>query len=95
MVELLSGKKEQQNGLYKLLAEHPEAVSGGFASLEVSEKELHKHVMVEQVPFNLGRYLETGKTDGSGESLLIAYFQPDSGEEAQIYSMDLLRRISV
>jgi len=80
--------KAAQAGYFKLLAEHPEAVSETFASLRISEKDLHKHVMIEILPFRLDHYLETGEMLTDEERLLVVYFPPDASSPAQYFSMN-------
>jgi anaerobic magnesium-protoporphyrin IX monomethyl ester cyclase len=80
--------KAQQLAYMRLLAEHPEQAAGGFAELRISEKDLHKHVMVEVVPFDLARYLSSGELEPGKPQLLIAYFPPDGAAKAQAYAMD-------
>ncbi|MCK0472685.1 B12-binding domain-containing radical SAM protein [Halalkalibacter sp. APA_J-10(15)] len=63
-------KKEQSHYL-SLLADHPTIVSAEFEALKLHEKDLHKHTMVEVIPFDLR---QNGSTDRP--SLLIAYFSP-------------------
>lgn len=69
--------KQRQAQYMRFLAERPEAVSPQFAALGIGEKELHKHVMIEVVPFRLDHYMVTGEMDTTGEQLLIVYFPPD------------------
>jgi len=79
----------EQNDLLRRLAEHPEAVSSRFAALGIAEKDIHKHVMLERLPFLLDRYLETGDLDTSSDQLLIVYFPPDLSVKPQAYMMSL------
>jgi anaerobic magnesium-protoporphyrin IX monomethyl ester cyclase len=81
--------KTEQACLLREAALHPERVSGSFAELGLGEKELHKHAVIEIVPFDLGFYLEKGELDRSRHSVLIAYFEPDANARAQIFSMPL------
>ncbi|AEI39308.1 B12-binding domain-containing radical SAM protein [Paenibacillus mucilaginosus] len=80
--------KARQADLYRLLAEQPALVSQTFAELRISEKDLHKHVMVEVLPFRLETYLQSGETDPA-EQLLIVYFPPDTSLGVQYFTMDL------
>ncbi|CAG7646802.1 B12-binding domain-containing radical SAM protein [Paenibacillus allorhizosphaerae] len=70
--------KQQQGQYMRRLAERPEDVSPQFAALGIGEKELHKHVMIEVVPFRMDHYLASGEMDMTGEQLLIVYFSPDA-----------------
>lgn len=75
-------KKEQSHYL-SLLAEKPSIVSAEFAALSLQEKELHKHTMVEIIPFEL-------KEDAyeNQSSLLIAYFSPKENR-SYLYTVPL------
>ncbi|WP_159885857.1 B12-binding domain-containing radical SAM protein [Paenibacillus puerhi] len=79
----------EQNDFLRRLAERPEAVSGRFAELGIAEKDIHKHVMIERLPFLLDRYLETGDIDVSADQLLIVYFPPDLSVKPQTYTLAL------
>ncbi|WP_281889949.1 B12-binding domain-containing radical SAM protein [Paenibacillus sp. YYML68] len=81
--------KSRQASYLRLLAEQPQQVSDRFASLRIGEKELHKHVMIEVLPFRLDHYLATGELDRSGEQLLAVYFQPDAGAKPQTFTLAL------
>ena len=82
--------KQQQGSYMRRLAERPEDVSPQFAALGIGEKELHKHAMIEVVPFRLDHYLQTGEVDAVGEQLLIVYFSPDaSGARPAPFTMAL------
>lgn len=79
--------KEEQDKWYKVLCQEPEKVSSGFAELGLSEKELHKHTMLEILPFDASLYLETGKIDLSSNSLVIPYFNHAELKKPKIFSM--------
>ncbi|MCP3774348.1 DUF4080 domain-containing protein [Paenibacillus sp. MZ04-78.2] len=81
--------KPRQSDYLRLLAEQPETVSGSFAALGIGEKELHKHVMIEKLPFRLDRYLQSGELDRTSEQLLIVYFPPDASAKPQPFTLPL------
>ncbi|MFB6364347.1 B12-binding domain-containing radical SAM protein [Paenibacillus elgii] len=81
--------KPRQSDYLRLLAEQPETVSGSFAALNIGEKELHKHVMIEKLPFRLDRYLQNGELDRTSEQLLIVYFPPDASAKPQPFTLAL------
>ncbi|WP_025849264.1 B12-binding domain-containing radical SAM protein [Paenibacillus ehimensis] len=81
--------KPRQSDYLRLLAERPEAVSGSFAALGIGEKDLHKHVMIEKLPFRLDRYLQSGELDRTSEQLLIVYFPPDASAKPQPFTLAL------
>ncbi|MCF6136777.1 B12-binding domain-containing radical SAM protein [Pseudalkalibacillus berkeleyi] len=67
--------RQTQSACMRFLALNPEKVSDEFAGLQLTEKELHKHVMIESIPFDLETYLEDGVIKNR-ETLLIMYFDP-------------------
>lgn len=73
----------------RLLADRPHAVSDAFAALAIGEKELHKHTMIEVLPFRLDHYLKTGDIDRSAEQLLIVHYPPDAAARAQYFTMNV------
>ncbi|KEQ21660.1 B12-binding domain-containing radical SAM protein [Paenibacillus tyrfis] len=81
--------KLRQSDYLRLLAEQPESVSGSFAALGIGEKDLHKHVMIEKLPFRLDRYLQSGELDRTSEQLLIVYFPPDASAKPQQFTLAL------
>ncbi|NOU93055.1 DUF4080 domain-containing protein [Paenibacillus sp. LMG 31456] len=81
--------KARQSEYFRMLTESPGAVSEAFAELKISEKDLHKHVMLEVLPFELDRYLESGEMISGAEQLLIVYFPPDAASRAKHFTLDL------
>ncbi|ARK31528.1 B12-binding domain-containing radical SAM protein [Halalkalibacter krulwichiae] len=67
--------KEEQSHYLKVIAKQPTLVSSQFAELALSEKDLHKHTMIETVPFHL-----TNNEIKQGDSLIIAYFHPKTNK---------------
>ncbi|NRF90471.1 DUF4080 domain-containing protein [Paenibacillus frigoriresistens] len=82
-------EKSEQNAYLRLLAEQPELVSGDFQSLHINEKDLHKHAMLEVLPFALQTYLQSGEIDESSKELLVVHFPPDAQQPASYYTMPL------
>lgn len=69
--------KSAQSSFLRLLADEPERVSPDFARLAWTEKELHKHAVVETLPFDLRRYEEDGTIDRARATLLAVVYAPD------------------
>lgn len=88
-------EKSEQNAYFKLLAEQPELASGDFHRLRINEKDLHKHVMLEVLPFALQTYLQSGEIDASSRELLVVHFPPDAQLPASCYSMPLHQTATV
>ncbi|MFC5449682.1 B12-binding domain-containing radical SAM protein [Paenibacillus aestuarii] len=83
--------KSEQMAYLRLLAEQPELVDGdgGFQRLRMNEKDLHKHVMLEVLPFALQTYLQSGDIDTSSPQLLVVHFPPDAQQAVSCYTMPL------
>lgn len=81
--------KTKQGEYLKLIAEHPEWISEEFAALGAGEKELHKHAVIEVLPFRLREYWSRGEIDRDANTLLIAYYHPDSRDKASVYTLEL------
>lgn len=71
----LAFDKKQHSEWIKLAAEQPDRVSGEFATLGLSERELHKHAVVELLPFDLDAYVERGVVERGRATLLIVVYQ--------------------
>lgn len=78
--------KQKHAELLKWAAEHPEAVSEELAGKQWNERELHKIAMVEVLPFDLGRYLQTGNVE-YGETLLLVCYDPEGGKKPAYYTV--------
>jgi anaerobic magnesium-protoporphyrin IX monomethyl ester cyclase len=87
--------KSEQSAYLRLLAEQPELVDGDFHRLRISEKDLHKHVMLEVLPFALQKYLQSGEIDASSPQLLVVHFPPDAQQPASYYTMPLRQAAAI
>lgn len=82
--------KAEQAAIMRRLAEHPEDVSPQFAALGMSEKELHKHTVLEVLPFDLAAQLQqSAEQDMNVRTLLIVHYPPDASQPPQYFSMKL------
>lgn len=70
-------EKKEQGRILKTVAENPNLVSQTFANLQLTEKELHKHTMIEVLPFHLEHYLNT-KEIIDEKTLLLVYYDVKS-----------------
>ncbi|WP_341278958.1 B12-binding domain-containing radical SAM protein [Paenibacillus sp. FSL H8-0537] len=61
------------------LVERPEKVSESFAALGMSEKELHKHAVIERLPFDLEAYLADGSIQKNTHTLLVVLYAMEAG----------------
>ncbi|MGO4109215.1 B12-binding domain-containing radical SAM protein [Paenibacillus sp. YAF4_2] len=67
-------------GWMRRLVERPEDVSEAFVALGLNEKELHKHTVIEMIPFDLEQYLETGEINKNSHTLLAMLYALGGGE---------------
>jgi hypothetical protein len=54
--------------------------------MNLSEKDLLKHTIVEKVPFSLDIYLNSGQITQATDSYMVVYYEPKSGQSS-IYSL--------
>ncbi len=82
---------EEHAAWMRALVERPSEAGEAFAALRLSERELHKQVMIDRVPFDLAAYLADGvvRVGRGAESLLIARFSSDAVSRAEIYALPL------
>lgn len=83
----ISLSKEEIVAQFRELATAPQAVSASFAALQLAEKDLHKHAMLEVVPFDLGLYLANGTIDTTRTSLIVPYYAPSRQSTPTVYSL--------
>ncbi len=65
--------KDVRTGIYKQIIQTPDMMGEAFTNLQLNEKELYKHTMVETIHFDLSRYLEKGQIKEE-ESFVLVYF---------------------
>jgi len=80
--------KQELNGWMKRLAEAPQEASVGFAALALTEKELHKHAVIERLSFDLAAYQADRSIVKDAETLLVVYYEPD-GNGARTFGLRL------
>lgn len=67
--------KERRVNIYKKIIENPNLLGPDFLKLELEEKELFKHTMLEELTFDLAEYKKTGNIKIQ-PTCLLAYFDP-------------------
>ncbi|OIJ10513.1 B12-binding domain-containing radical SAM protein [Anaerobacillus alkalilacustris] len=67
--------KGEQATYLEYVADNRQQVSSSFNELQLTVKDLHKHTMIEVIPFNIKHYLQTKEIIIS-KTLLITYFDP-------------------
>jgi anaerobic magnesium-protoporphyrin IX monomethyl ester cyclase len=77
--------KSERSYLYKQIINKPEQLGEEFVSLNLNEKELYKHTLLENISFDLQKYLLTGEIERTN-NYLITFFHP-SNERTKIFSL--------
>ncbi|MEC1718256.1 B12-binding domain-containing radical SAM protein [Schinkia azotoformans] len=65
--------KDLRSEYLKTLSETPSILGEEFVQLSLSEKDLHKHTIMEVIPFDIGHYLQTGSINNESTLMLIFY----------------------
>lgn len=65
--------KDVRTGIYKEIVKSPDLMGEAFTKLQLNEKELYKHTMVETIHFDLSLYLENGQIMEE-ENFVLVYF---------------------
>lgn len=78
-------QKHERNPIYEKISGEPEQLGTDFLALQLHEKDLRKHTMIEELPFDLQSYLDTGKIIHK-PSTILSYFDP-SGKGSTIFIM--------
>lgn len=77
--------KNGRKVIYEDILNKPEQLGSSFTALALNEKEIHKHTLLEALPFDLETYLAEG-TIVEKPSIMLAYFDP-SGKGSNIFSL--------
>lgn len=67
--------KKDRSAIYEKLLTNPSLLGETFAGLQLTERDLYKHTMLEKMSFQLDQYLKTGKIS-EGNSIMLVFFQP-------------------
>ncbi|WP_010283273.1 B12-binding domain-containing radical SAM protein [Bacillus timonensis] len=76
--------KEDRTNFYKEIEENPDALGEEFSKLQLQEKDLYKHSVVEKIPFDLEAYKRTGEIHQQ-DTYLLVYFDPIA-RQAKVFS---------
>ncbi|WP_226675634.1 B12-binding domain-containing radical SAM protein [Mesobacillus jeotgali] len=69
----LSLDKQERSDLYRGIIQKPDALGNQYSELNISEKELYKHTLLEDITIDLERFIEDGEIDYS-PSYMLVYF---------------------
>lgn len=79
-----SYNKLERSAVYSSVLEDPNRLGTDFINLSLTEKDLYKHTMLEEVPFDISQYIQSGEVN-RGQCIMLAYFDP-SGVGTAIFS---------
>ncbi|MFT4412378.1 B12-binding domain-containing radical SAM protein [Fredinandcohnia humi] len=68
-------EKNERAAFYQAIVENPQTLGKEFCELQLQEKDLYKHTVVEKIPFDFNLYKQTGQIEKK-ESYLLVYFDP-------------------
>lgn len=71
--------KGERSQLYKQILDNPTMLGDHFSQLQLDEKDLYKHTLLEELTFDLGEYLTTGHLQKKTGHLLV-FFDPSSDQ---------------
>ncbi|MGG2066562.1 B12-binding domain-containing radical SAM protein [Bacillus sp. S14(2024)] len=80
-------KKEEVNSYYKMIMERPNILGDEFATLQLAEKDLYKHTIIEHIPFDYHSYMKHGEMI-SRPSILVAYYNPKT-TQCELYATNV------
>ncbi|SFJ50184.1 B12-binding domain-containing radical SAM protein [Thermoflavimicrobium dichotomicum] len=80
--------KAQLSALIQYAMEYPDQVSGDFAQLGLTERDLFKHAVIEVLPFDMETYLEKGEIIEQKTALIVLY-RPQESKAVRSYTMKL------
>lgn len=67
--------KQERSVIYQSILQAPTIMGEDYEALNLHERELYKHTLVENIPFDLQEYLQTGKVIPQDSTMLV-YFDP-------------------
>lgn len=76
--------KQERAAFYSDIVENPQSLGEDYEKLQLHEKDLYKHTVVEKIPFDFTLYTQTGEIKQQ-ESYLLVYFDPIN-HKAQVFS---------
>ncbi|CAG9613995.1 hypothetical protein BACCIP111899_03222 [Bacillus rhizoplanae] len=80
-------KKGEVDSYYKMIMERPNILGDAFAALQLTEKDLYKHTIVEHIPFDYHHYMKHGEMI-SKPSILVAYYNPKT-TQCRLYATNI------
>ncbi|WP_102271688.1 B12-binding domain-containing radical SAM protein [Cytobacillus massiliigabonensis] len=76
--------KSERSVIYQSIIQHPSQLGPDFVKLQLTEKDLFKHTLIEKLTFDLDKYFSEGKIEKRGTTIL-SYFDSNT-EKTMIFS---------
>lgn len=76
--------KKERSSIYQRILQEPSLLGQRFVELQLNEKDLYKHTLIEPIPFDLEEYFLTGKIV-TRPTAMVVHFDP-STEKSSFYS---------
>lgn len=73
--------KDERNRVFEGIVSNPERLGKKFKELQLSQKDLNKHTMVEKIPLKLDDYLRS-RSVKLAECYMLVYFDPKTGNSS-------------
>lgn len=73
--------KEEKLHIYETVLNDPELAGSTFSKLQLKERDLYKHTILESFPFSISEYIQFGRIVPQ-PSMALVYFDPASGKSA-------------
>lgn len=69
--------KQDKSPYYRAIIESPQLLGNEYASLDLNERDIYKHMLIDEISIDISKYMETGEVKNC-PILLFAYFDPKS-----------------
>ncbi|QQZ08138.1 B12-binding domain-containing radical SAM protein [Heyndrickxia vini] len=73
--------KDERNTIFTDINANPQQLGETYNQLQLTQKDLNKHSIVEKIPFNLHHYHTTRKINRE-DSYMLVYFDPKTGKSS-------------
>jgi radical SAM superfamily enzyme YgiQ (UPF0313 family) len=73
--------KEEKSHIYEAVFNDPELAGSTFSKLQLKQRDLYKHTILEPFPFSLRDYIQYGEIVEE-HSVVLVYFDPANGKSA-------------
>ncbi|MCA1029405.1 B12-binding domain-containing radical SAM protein [Bacillus timonensis] len=80
--------KQERSAYYQEILENPSILGAKYTNLNMNEKDLYKHTVLEILPFNINHYL-VNKEVQKQQAIMLVYFDP-TNQETKVFSPQLI-----